>query len=80
MKRSVLFIICGTSSHLPGGAEENDGNIKTVGFPAGYLPITKQKPYRLAFVLCLSSQTVLKNARGFPQFLQKGRSQYGDAT
>jgi hypothetical protein len=80
MKRSALFLICGTSSHFPRGAEENDRNLKTVGFPSGYLPITKQKPYHLAYVLCWSSQTVLKNARGFPQFLQKSRSQYGDAT
>ena len=80
MKRSVLFLIGGTSSHLPGGGDENDGILKTVGFPGGYLPITKQKPYRLAFVPCVSSQAGLKNACGFPHILEKGRSHYGDAT
>jgi hypothetical protein len=80
MKLSVLFLLGGTSSHLPGVAEENDENLKTVGFPASYLPSTQQKPYRLAFVLCLSSQAGMKNARGFPQFLRKGRSQYGGST
>jgi hypothetical protein len=34
MKRSV-FLICG-SLYLPGGVEENEGNLKTVGFLAGY--------------------------------------------
>jgi hypothetical protein len=35
MKRSVLFLICG-SFYLPGGVEENEGNLKTVCFLAGY--------------------------------------------
>jgi hypothetical protein len=79
MKRNILFLIY-CSSYLPGGVEENGGILKTVGYLAGYLPSTKQVPYRWAFVLCLSSQTGLKNVRGSPYFLQEGRSQYGGGT
>lgn len=79
MKRSVLFLICDTSSHFPVGAEGNDGNLKTV-FQLVTCRVQSRNPTAWPlFYACLHRQG-LTNARGFPQFLQKGRSQYGGTT